>query len=289
MGIAHQRGFTIRIYVADGSVDGLRVVDKSNWSGQGIVCPRALFTKHKSRDEFDHTGVYVLVGPNDKLPEKPLIYIGEGDPVKPRLEQHYANKDFWTSVIFFVSTAKHLNKAHVQHLESRLVQIASSVNRCVLQNGNVPQPPSLSEADRDEAEGFLDQILLCLPILGVQAFEQVSSPPTQKGDHLLRINLKGIEADGYDSPQGFIVLSGSHAVLHETPSIHAYLSDLRADLIKRGVLVEDKDAYRFTQDYPFNSPSTAAGVLLGRATNGRVDWHDKSGRTLKEIQESESI
>lgn len=46
--------------------------------------------------------------------------------------------------------------------------------------------------------------------------------------------------------------------------------------------------YRLTQDYTFNSPSTAAGVLLGRSANGRIEWSDAQGRTLKEIQEAES-
>lgn len=35
------RGFTIKIFVPDGSADGLRIVEKSNWSGRGIVCPRS--------------------------------------------------------------------------------------------------------------------------------------------------------------------------------------------------------------------------------------------------------
>jgi hypothetical protein len=29
-----------------------------------------------------------------------MIYIGEGDPVKPRLENHFSNKDFWTRAVF---------------------------------------------------------------------------------------------------------------------------------------------------------------------------------------------
>ncbi len=41
-----------------------------------------------------------------------------------------------------------------------------------------------------------------------------------------------------------------------------------------------------TQDYIFNSPSTAAGVLLGRSANGRLEWQDAAGRTLKDIQEA---
>jgi hypothetical protein len=41
----------------------------------------------------------------------------------------------------------------------------------------------------------------------------------------------------------------------------------------------------FAQDYLFNSPSTAAGVVQGRSANGRIDWKDNSGRTLREFQE----
>jgi len=43
-----------------------------------------------------------------------------------------------------------------------------------------------------------------------------------------------------------------------------------------------------TQDYTFNSRSTAAGVLLGRAANGRTHWNDTAGRTLREIQATEA-
>ena len=43
--------------------------------------------------------------------------------------------------------------------------------------------------------------------------------------------------------------------------------------------------YRLAQDYTFNSPSTAAGVLLGRSANGRIEWKDAKGRSLKESQE----
>ena len=40
------------------------------------------------------------------------------------------------------------------------------------------------------------------------------------------------------------------------------------------------------KDYTFNSPSNAAGVLLGRTANGRIEWKDASGRSLKQIQEA---
>ncbi len=34
--------FSLRILVADGDPDGLRVVERSNWVGKAIVIPRAL-------------------------------------------------------------------------------------------------------------------------------------------------------------------------------------------------------------------------------------------------------
>jgi len=57
-------------------------------------------------------------------------------------------------------------------------------------------------------------------------------------------------------------------------------------LLGSNVLEDAGDTLRLTQDYTFNSSSTAAGVLLGRSANGRIDWKDARGRTLKEIQEA---
>lgn len=64
--------------------------------------------------------------------------------------------------------------------------------------------------------------------------------------------------------------------------------DLRLELINNGVLQPDNGNYRFVQDYAFNSPSTAAAVVLGRSANGRIEWKDAGGRTLKELQEQEA-
>jgi hypothetical protein len=52
------------------------------------------------------------------------------------------------------------------------------------------------------------------------------------------------------------------------------------------VLVTDDDCLRLVQDYLFASPSLAAGVMLGRPANGRVEWKAADGRTLKDIQDT---
>ena len=53
--------FSLRIFVADGDPDGLRLVERSNWVGKAIVFPRALLPKIKHRDELSQTGIYMLL------------------------------------------------------------------------------------------------------------------------------------------------------------------------------------------------------------------------------------
>jgi len=239
----------------------------------------------KNRRELARTGVYVLVGPPEESGLS-RVYVGEGDPIKPRLEQHAAKKDFWTSCIAFTSKDENLNKAHVQYIESRLITLAAQAKRCVLDNGNAPALPSLSDADGADAEGFLSEIMLCFPVLGLTVF--TAAAPIQKSAKLLFISAKGIKAEGMETHDGFVVRTGSGAVKSEVPSCHAYLKELRAALISNGVLKPTSAGYAFAQDYVFPSPSTAAGVVQGRAANGRVDWKTKDGKTLKDLQEAKA-
>ena len=147
-----QTPFSLRIFVADGDPDGLRIVDKSNWIGKALVFPRALLPQVKARPELAQTGVYLLLGPRPDG-EGDMLYVGEGDPIRPRLESHYAQKDFWTRAIgFTTTTAGQLNKAHVQFLESRLIALARAAKRMPLDNANQPAEPSLSEADRADRD-----------------------------------------------------------------------------------------------------------------------------------------
>ena len=277
--------YSIKIFLPGGDPDGLRTIEKSNWSGAGIVIPRALISEAKARRELTRTGVYVLVGPPEES-GLPRIYVGEGDPIKPRLEQHASKKDFWTSCVAFTSKDDNLNKAHVQFIESRLIDLAGLAKRCLLDNGNAPTLPSLSEADMADAEGFLGEMLLCFPILGLSVFTATTAVQTKAKQ--LFITSKGIKAQGLETQDGFVVRAGSGAVKTEVPSCHAYLKELRSALVENGVLKADGDIFVFAQDYVFASPSTAAGVVQGRAANGRVDWKTKEGKTLKDLQDAEA-
>lgn len=278
-----RRGFSVRVFLPGGDPDGLKVIEKSNWTGTGLVVPRPLFAETKGRAELDRAGVYLLVGPGDGG-DLPKVYIGEGDPTRPRLEDHVRKKEFWTHAVVFTSKDGNLNKAHVQRLESRLVQLATEAKRCDLDNNNAPNPPSLSEADTAEVDGFLDDLLLCLPTLGFAYFEAVVHERPRSKEFLL--SGRGVTGRGYESSNGFVVRAGSVGTAAITPSADPFVGKMRGQLLAKGVLVQEGEQLRFTQDYEFRAPSAASVVLLGRNDNGRTSWKTADGRTLKEIQEA---
>lgn len=285
MDVNKPRPSSIRIFLAEGSPTGLRIVEKSNWIGRGVVFPRSGYGDVKARPEFEKSGVYVVSGPSEST-GRDRVYIGEGDPVRPRLDNHAAKKDFWTQGFVFISKDDNLNKAHVQYLEARLCELAANAKRVELDNGNTPARPSLSEADVAEMEAFLAEMLVCFPVLGLSAFEVAADRPRASKTYFAR--SRGSDARGFETDDGFVVQTGSLASGTEVESMPTSFSEMRRQLLAAGVLVRQGDHLAFTQDYVFGSPSAAATIVLGRNSNGRVEWKDDKGRTLKQLQNGEA-
>lgn len=286
----HSSAYSVRLFMPHGDPDGLRIIDQPNWSGVGVAFPRGAYKEVSKRKEFERTGIYILVGPSPEGSAMPSLYIGQSDRVQTRLDSHHKNKDFWEWAVFFVSKDNALNVAAAQYIESRLIERAVAAKRCHLDNGNEPSGPNLGDADAADAEGFLSHMLRVLPLLGLSAFEQKEIRTELQERMLLTCTAKskGIKATGYVQAGGFIVCQGSQAAAEEQNTIHDYMQAIRKDLITKGVLVADGDHYRFAQDYDLSSPSTAAGVVLGRTANGRIEWKDAAGKRLKELQEAEA-
>ncbi|WP_447928117.1 GIY-YIG nuclease family protein [Vreelandella sp. EE27] len=284
------RPTSIRIFLADGTPEGLRIVEKSNWTGRAVVANRSQLEGALKRNEMTQPGVYVLTGQTDDGAAK--LYVGEADALCERIKQHVVGKEFWTRTIAFTSTNEGLNKANVRYLEARLLGLAKAANQWAVENTAYPTPPPLNEADRADAEWFLAEMLVIFPLLGIDAFESassqtdVSSAEPVEPPLTLHLNERGANGSGREVTGGFVVLKGSLARAEETVSIHEYMREQRQLLKDRGVLSPQKDKLAFTQDFRFSSPSTAAGVLVGGASNGRIAWKDVSGKTLKAIQEA---
>ena len=112
--------------------------------------------------------------------------------------------------MFFVAKDDSLNKAHVQFLEAQLLQLAKAAKQCNIDNNQVPQPPTLSEAETAFVESFLQDILSIFPLLGLGVFEKTET--IRKPIELLTIESKGIKASGYEDAKGFVVVGGSQLV-----------------------------------------------------------------------------
>jgi hypothetical protein len=165
--------YTIRVFVPDGDPEGVKIVERLNWTGVGIAFPRSAWPQLSGRPEFKRTGVYVLTGSAEgTADELPTVYVGQGDEIGTRIEAHYANKDFWDWGYAFVSAGTALNRAHITWLEHALLHRAQKAERCHLDNANLPKEPGLSESERADTGGFLREMLRILPLLGVRVFEK---------------------------------------------------------------------------------------------------------------------
>jgi hypothetical protein len=135
--------FTIRIFVPDGDPEGVRLIDRMNWTSLGVVIPREKWPSTKQRAEFSRTGVYILSGQTE-ADELPTIYVGEGREVRTRIDAHFHSKDFWDRAIVFTASNHSLNTAHAKWLEHALVDRALQAKRSILDNGTEPLEPTLS-------------------------------------------------------------------------------------------------------------------------------------------------
>jgi hypothetical protein len=280
------RGASIRMFLVDGEPDGLRVVEKSNWSGVVLIAARADQERLRKRPELSGPGVYLLLGPTEST-ELRRVYVGEAEDAAKRIGQHVAKgEDFWNTIVVLTSKDGFLNKAHVRWLESRLIHLATHSGRAALTNGTVGSVVKISEADTADMESYLDEALVLLPVLGVDAF-QVLEESAAAGHVELYLTGPGTNAVGYETSEGFVVKAGATARVAWTNSAEAGFRALRERLVREGVFEQRGSGLVLTRQYAFTSPSTAASVLLARSANGRTKWRAADGRTLKEIQEQE--
>jgi len=284
------RGQSLELYFINGKPDGMLTAEVFNWTGHVLVMPRTQITEALRRHEAKYTGVYIIFGEQDG---SDLAYIGEGEDMSDRIRSHEAKKDWWTKAILITSQADTLNKAHIKYLEARLIEEAKSIGKIALENGNSPSRPSLKEAEQANMEGFLDYLLMVLPAIGVDAFKQNKRPTLSREDVLeanspifeLFTKVHDLRARAIVENGMFTVLAGSEARLNwESRARGESLSArLHRELSDSSILEARGKKRVFTENYAFNSPSSAGSVINGRPTNGTVEWKvEGSGKTYKE-------
>ena len=236
------------------------------------------------REESGSSGVYFLAG-NDPESGKPALYVGEAENIKDRIKTHLA-KDFWNQIVYFVSKDENLTKAHIRYLEGKLIEQVRQANRALVMNGQ-SSGSKLPESDREDMEVFLGKIYQLLPVLGIELLVTATGKATTDAEkEMFYCEIKGLKARGRLTPNGFLVLKGSQAVLKERASSQKYPwpLNMRQRLKDEGVLSVSEACLVFTRDEEFSSPSAAAAVVHGGHANGLTGWKNKDGKTLKEIE-----
>ena len=117
--------------------------------------------------------------------------------------------------------------------------------------------------------------------------ETTAEPPANVKYPLdLLLDSNGVLAKArYEGGSTFIVLTGALAAKGDNPSLPERYVQMRTTLLQDGILVDQGNTYRLTQDQVFNSSSAAASILLASNRNGYTAWKDAQGRILRDILE----
>lgn len=290
-------GKSIRIYLADSKVTGIRYAELVNWTGQGVACPRNKLNELKNWAEVSKPGVYFLFE-RRYGGTKPVAYIGESENVWQRLINHDRNKDFWSEVVIFTSKDENLTKGHIKYLESTLVSLAKTADRYQLENGNTPTESGLPRPDRDAMEEFVENLRMVLGTLGYSILEPILKTSEFSGNEPLSstnpqnstlsdliFTVNKLSARGAVTDEGFVLKKGSQLSKVNTDSMPGKLAGIKEKLISDGFLKDAGDCLVAVKDILFNSSSYAAAIVAGTSRSGPQSWKTAAGKTLKVIED----
>ena len=293
-----KRSKNINMFLMDGEVTGKIKCTLSNWTGVIYKIPRIQLGDLKSRDEMKQSGIYFLFG-RDEDKQKDVTYIGQattrknGEGVLLRIQEHTrdTHADYFNDVIILTTQNNSFGPTEISYLENKFTQLAKEAGRYIVKNGNDPNPGNVTEEKESELDEIVENTLMIIGTLGYRVFvpmtKKVSQDLTDNHSTYLYLKRKTkksnkvIEATCERTTEGFVVLEGSQVEIMDSPNLPASLKEMRQNLIASRVIQDGV----LKEKQLFSSPSYAAAFLLGMQTNGRTDWKNQDGRTLKELEE----
>lgn len=293
-----KRSKNINMFLMDGEVTRKIKCTLSNWTGVIYKIPRIQLGDLKSRDEMKQSGIYFLFG-RDEDKQKDVTYIGQattrknGEGVLLRIQEHTrdTHADYFNDVIILTTQNNSFGPTEISYLENKFTQLAKEAGRYIVKNSNDPNPGNVTEEKESELDEIVENTLMIIGTLGYRVFvpmtKKVSQDLTDNHSTYLYLKRKTkksnkvIEATCERTTEGFVVLEGSQVEIKDSPYLPASLKEMRQNLIASRVIQDGV----LKEKQLFSSPSYAAAFLLGMQTNGRTDWKDQDGRTLKELEE----
>ena len=248
------KGKSIEIYLMDGNDTGRWCARLSlTWSGVGYKIGHEDIKKSKDIEELHNPGVYFIFGRNDDE-EYDYVYVGEGEDVINRiLGDHTFDKDdiYWKEAVIFTDPSP--NKAHIQWLEHRFIEVVKDAGRYTLLNKDSGKKTKLSVPIEDALEDFVDNAKIIMVALTYNVF--IPMPVPRSKAKVVKDFFTYTFPDSIHQARGgfyegqFWVFKGSY----------------------------------FSSDH-FGSVSTALSFVTGRSINGRDAWLNGEGKSLNEIE-----
>ena len=273
-------GRVLKLFFTNDDMKSLSTFELSNYTVQGTMFSRASLNEFKNRKESYKPGVYLIY--NETAADDSLLYIGEGDPVLPRLLDHNINKDFWTSAIVFTSRDENLTKTQIQYLEAKLIETAIKCKRIKLENIQRATIPTLSESGLCEVELFLDIIFKMLQALRINFFEPLNIEVSlDETDIIYEMSVKDAVAKMVIKNGKYVLLKNSLLASKESSKAKPYVKKLRQEIMNNGLVsVHTDDLWIAIDNIEFTSASYAANAVAGYNLNGLITWKYQ-GKTLR--------
>ena len=288
-------GKNFNLFLIDGEVTGRIKCTLSNWTGLTYKIPRSYLEKSKERQDLKQSGIYFLIEKNENGDDE--VYIGQastrknGEGVLFRVIEHLKDNKYFSEVVILTTQNNSFGPTEISYLENRFTNLALETERYTVRNGNEPNIGNVTEEKESELEEFIEYSKMVLGVLGYKVFipilntteKIIEKNQKESKFYLSRKSKKSqqlIPASCIRTDEGFVVLKDSMIEEIDSEAIPLAIKELRIKCKANKEIFDGK----LTKNLLFNSPSYAAAFVLGMQTNGRVDWKDENGITLKELE-----
>ena len=267
--------------------------------------PRDFADSLVNEPDLKQAGIYLLINRNDHT-----LYVGQADArdngngvLRRMLEPHTKKKeiDQWDVGYALISgTPQFFGATELNYLERFFYDKAVNAGNYQLLNGMKPHTSIVGMATQLTLQNYTDHAFFLLEnAVGCDVYVSKKNvkpkkPPVNPPATTGAIKPTGIplliDSIKRDAHAEGILLDGNKMLVRKSSQLSTYsnlmnqkgqsgVGKIRQKLIDDGVVVDRI----FTADYEFNSPSTAAAVILGTASSGNEKWKDAYGVPLGEI------
>lgn len=232
---------TIQIFLPTGEPRGIRIAEFTIRTVQAVLIPRSELSEAKVRSELDQIAVYFLFGDSEES-AKPIVYVGQTEDVRKRLDNHNTKKDFWRTAVLRISRTQNFTQAHIRYLEWYCVKKAKEIGRYALDNDQNPSKPFVTEPIEADILDAFDTLSTLLSTLGYPGQRLLLTRADGRGCELWLWQV----ATHYSAADGTHTISSScRAMTH----LSAYAGWLHTTLRSRPTLAGSSNFVRLTSSY----------------------------------------